>query len=107
MKVAKDRKNLVVAVLLIILAITLVLTGIGILKGNVHHQYPQAMRVYEVGDDHLVFQDANGNNWVVYDDPMDMEKDDIVAVIMDNNGTPIIFDDVVVQWQYSGFYYTK
>lgn len=46
--------------------------------------------------------DFNGNLWEFYG-VEDWQKDDIASLLMDNKGTPEIYDDVIVKSYYDGW----
>lgn len=52
--------------------------------------------------DEVVAMDFNGNEWVFYGCE-DWYVMDICALIMDDNDTPTIYDDIVVDCRYSGW----
>lgn len=68
------------------------------------NKYPDTMVVTEATDEYMVFEDANGNRHFVNEPAEDMEIGDFVSVLMDKNGTDIVYDDTIVDWKYSGFY---
>lgn len=66
--------------------------------------YPQAFIVSatDTAQDALVLIDGTGNEWVWYGIE-DYEVGDIVAAIMDNNSTEIIYDDAIITMRYTGY----
>lgn len=52
--------------------------------------------------DTLELQDFNGEIWIMYGIE-DITEGDIIAAIMDDNNTPIIYDDVIVKIRYCGY----
>ncbi len=68
--------------------------------------YPLCGVVTEVNalKDEVVFTDFNGNEWG-FSGTEDWCKGDIVACIMQDNGTESIYDDEVVQARYCGWVY--
>jgi len=67
--------------------------------------YPTTGIITTVSTEFVVFTDFNGNEWMIEDSPEDWECGDICSVIMDSNGTDIIYDDSVVSTKYSGWIY--
>ena len=67
-------------------------------------QYPQAFVVdlinYE--QDFMVLVDFNGNEWI-WQGIEDFDCGDIVAAIMEERGTPTIYDDEIVMIRYAGY----
>lgn len=64
--------------------------------------YPGLLRITEVQDDVVVGIDANGFEWSFAEVGHDYETGDLCAVIYDDNGTEIIFDDEIVAHRYVG-----
>lgn len=66
--------------------------------------YPQTFVVDLVNheQDFMVLVDFNGNEWI-YDGVEDFNCGDIVATIMEERGTPTIYDDAIVIIQYAGY----
>lgn len=98
--------------------ILLVFIVAGIIGTVELHAEPEYIKEYEeenlyattgivttVATDFIVFTDFNGNEWEVNGDSEDWDCGDIISVIMDNNGTEIIYDDEVVSTKYSGWIY--
>lgn len=67
-------------------------------KGN----YPGLLRVTEVQGDEVTGVDANGFIWSFEAEGNDYEEDDLCAVIYDDMGSEIIFDDEIVAHRYVG-----
>lgn len=67
--------------------------------------YPSCGIVTSVTSTELEWTDFNGNIWVIVGDPEDWLVGDRIAVIMDDNGTPIIYDDECVKTKYCGWEY--
>lgn len=69
-----------------------------------HGIYPQAMRVCEFIEetDEVICVDGNGNLWSYYGIE-DYNINDLVAVIFDDNGTPEIYDDIIIDVRATGF----
>ena len=67
--------------------------------------YPTCGVVTEVTETEMTFTDFMGYSWTIVDDPEDWDVGDRIAVIMSDNGTDIIFDDIVLQTKYCGWVY--
>ena len=51
----------------------------------------------------ITFRDAEGRKWAWYDDNTDRyQRGDFVAVIMYDNGTKSVYDDIIVNARYVG-----
>ncbi len=66
--------------------------------------YPQTFVVGNVDYEHdvLILIDYNENEWECYGIE-DYDIGDIIAAIMDDNGTEIIFDDEIIDLRYAGY----
>lgn len=64
--------------------------------------YPQAFVVGDIEDDTLVLVDSNENEWI-WEGIEDYAIGDIVAAIMDDNDTTIIYDDMIIMIRYAGY----
>ena len=66
--------------------------------------YPQTFFVNDIdhAQDMLILIDFNGNEWL-WSGIEDYEKGDIIAAIMEDNGTEIIYDDTIINIRYSGY----
>ena len=64
--------------------------------------YPISTKVVSIDytTDKVTVEQANGTIWSFYDCD-DWELDDICNMIMDDNGTPEVYDDVIVDYRYS------
>lgn len=65
--------------------------------------YPDAMMVVDVTEDEVVLEAANGNLFSMTSEGEDWEKGDIVAVILNDNGTEVVYDDEIVSAKYAGY----
>ena len=65
--------------------------------------YPKTAVVVDIVDDVLVLEDSVGFTWEM-DGIEDYQRRDVVSLMMFDNGTDIIFDDVIVSAQYSGYH---
>lgn len=65
--------------------------------------YPKAMLVTELDNtnDLVICTDYNGDNWI-FKGIEDWQIGDIVAAIMDSNGTETVYDDIVIDCRYNG-----
>lgn len=70
-----------------------------------HKQYPMTAVVVDTdyAADVVVIEDCNGYLWEFYG-VEDWEIGDVCTCIMDDNGTEKIFDDVIINAQYSGYF---
>ena len=57
----------------------------------------------DCNSDMVTIKDANGNKWQFYS-VEDWEVNDCVSLIMCDNGTPQIFDDIIVITRYNSWY---
>lgn len=66
--------------------------------------YPTTLKAIAITDMQMICETASGIIYTIKDPTDDMEVGDLVAVIMNENGTPnTILDDYVVSWRYSGY----
>ena len=68
--------------------------------------YPSCGTVVEVNRENgrIVVEDFNGNLWA-FEGGEDWLEGDICAMTMSDEGTPSIYDDVVIQARYCGWNY--
>jgi hypothetical protein len=66
--------------------------------------YPQTFVVDSVNHEqnYMVLVDFNGNEWI-WEGVEDFDRGDIVAAIMEERGTPTIYDDEIVKIRYTGY----
>lgn len=66
--------------------------------------YPNVGWVCKLDHEHDIFilEDFGGNLYV-YEGIEDWFLDDIAAMLMDDNGTESIYDDVIVELRYAGY----
>lgn len=66
--------------------------------------YPQTFIVsaIDAAQDALVLIDSTGNEWIWFGIE-DYDVGDVVAAIMDDNGTEIIYDDAIITMRYTGY----
>lgn len=67
-------------------------------------EYPQTFVVDLVNHEqnYMVLVDFNGNEWI-WEGVEDFGCGDIVAAIMEERGTPTIYDDEIVMIRYAGY----
>lgn len=69
--------------------------------------YSQTMAVVDIqtvdDTEEITAMDFNGNEWSWYDDCGDWFVGDLASVTLCNNGTEIIYDDIIVNARYSGW----
>jgi hypothetical protein len=65
--------------------------------------YPTTVIIREIDylNDLVICEDYNGNEWV-FEGIEDWDVNDIVSMIMNDNETELIYDDVIMQIRYSG-----
>lgn len=70
----------------------------------VKNYYPKTavVVVLDYNEDLVVVKDANGQRWC-FEGTEDWAIDDVASLLMNDNGTEIIYDDEIVKAQYSGF----
>lgn len=91
-------KKIVCCVLVLIVCTVLLLTAWNPREKTV--LYPSG-GIVEVIDDTVYITDSTGNVWSFYGSE-DWQTGDYAAMIMDNNGTDTIYDDVILQVCYIG-----
>lgn len=85
-----------------------IVVAIAILMGIVAcasaEEYPQTFVVDLVNreQNYMVLVDFNGNEWI-WEGVEDFDCGDIVAAIMEERGTPTIYDDEIVMIRYAGY----
>lgn len=94
------------AIVVIVLVAALVFGLCGVLMNqllNPANTYAMTCEVVELDreNDLVVCEDFNGNLWEFYGCE-DWQIDDIASLLMDDNGTPTIYDDEIVSAQYNG-----
>lgn len=65
------------------------------------HLYPLTTTVTEIENDTVTVEDSNGNLWS-FDGAEDWEINDSCALIMNDNNTKDICDDVIISTRYQG-----
>lgn len=67
--------------------------------------YPATMKVIDIdeSDDLVTVETATGFTYGFYG-AQDLYNNDLVSLIMDDNGTEVITDDKIVDVQYSGYW---
>ena len=68
--------------------------------------YPSCGMVVEINRENgeVIVKDFNGNLWA-FEGNEDWLEGDICAMIMSDEGTPSIYDDVIIQARYCGWNY--
>ena len=68
------------------------------------HVYPLCGIVIEVNyaEDYIAIEDFTGNVWE-WEGAEDWHEGDIAAMIMEDNGTEIIYDDIIMDIAYNGW----
>ena len=85
--------------LLIFLAVAVIMTAPLTVSAD---YYPSCGIVTEIEGDVVIYTEFNGNMFSFLG-AEDWEMGDIVAVIMDDNGTQIVTDDEIVSVRYCGY----
>lgn len=84
----------------------LLLAAVGIMSTMVStaHIYPLYSVVTEVDkeNDIVTVTDFNGNDWQ-FSGCEDWECGNIASLIMHDNGTPDIYDDIIIKAEYNGW----
>lgn len=104
MKVAKiDKIILFFGVVCAICGLILTISNVSNNKEKEHTQYPLTTIVTEVNyeNNSVSVTDTNGFVWQFFGTE-DWEEGDICSVIMDDNGTETILDDIIVTTRYGG-----
>ncbi|MFQ9785915.1 MAG: hypothetical protein ACLRYF_04710 [Mediterraneibacter faecis] len=68
---------------------------------QISHLYPLTTTVAEIKNDTVTVEDSNGNLWS-FDGAEDWEINDSCALIMNDNNTKDIRDDVIISTRYQG-----
>ena len=105
----KDKLSILAIILYFITAVVIMIYTIVIIacgpsrSTEIDNYYPKAGVVIQVDRDldEIMIEDCIGGIWV-YQGADDWCEGDIAALIMDNNGTPSIYDDKIVKITYSG-----
>ena len=90
----------IVAIIFVILAVSFPIPA----QAASYELYPNCGVVVEVDNvqDLVTFKDFTGNLWTFHG-VEDWYVDDICACIMNDNGTSIIYDDIIVSVRYCGW----
>ena len=96
-------KKFILAIITILLLATLTGCIIDRARESKHRIYPMSGEVIGINreDDIVTFENPNGHKFSFYGCE-DWGEGDKLAVIMDDNGTPTIYDDIVVMAYYQG-----
>ena len=91
--------------LIISLAIVAAFTDLSLAKlynaNQQKHLYPLSTTVTEIKNDTVTVEDTNGNLWS-FNGAEDWEINDTCALIMNDNNTKDICDDVIISTRYQG-----
>lgn len=91
--------------IIIALAIVAAFTDLSLAKlynaNQQKHLYPLSTTVMEINNDTVNVEDSNGNLWS-FNGAEDWEINDTCALIMDDNSTKDIYDDVIISTWYQG-----
>ena len=68
---------------------------------QISHLYPLSTTVTQIENDTVIVEDSNGNLWS-FNGAEDWEINDTCALIMDDNSTKDIRDDVIISTRYQG-----
>lgn len=68
---------------------------------QISHLYPLSTTVTEINNNTVTVEDSNGNLWS-FDGAEDWEINDSCALIMNDNNTKDIRDDVIISTRYQG-----
>lgn len=99
-------KTAIKIILISILCFTLISPGVAeeLPQGIFRHFYPTTVVVRELDriNDILITEDYNGQVWLI-EGIEDYLENDIISLIMYDNETDYIFDDIIIDQQYSGY----
>lgn len=91
--------------IIVALAIIAAFTDLSLAKlynaNRQNHLYPLTTTVTEVNNDTVTVEDSNGNLWS-FNGAEDWEINDSCALIMNDNNTKDIRDDVIISTRYQG-----
>ena len=95
-----------IATIMIVVGFVMVLCGGFIMEKESEPQlYPLTTKVVELDreNDIVICEDFNGFRWQ-FEGCEDWQEGDICSMIMNDNGTPKIFDDEIVSVKYDGYF---
>lgn len=91
--------------IIVALAIVAAFTDLSLAKlynaNQISHLYPLSTTVMEINNDIVTVEDSNGNLWS-FNGAEDWEINDSCALIMNDNNTKDICDDVIISTRYQG-----
>lgn len=91
--------------IIIALAIMAAFTDLSLAKlynaNQISHLYPLSTTVTEINNNTVTVEDSNGNLWS-FNGAEDWQINDSCALIMDDNSTKDIRDDVIISTRYQG-----
>lgn len=81
--------------------VILVVIGIVLMTEAKADVYSTLFKVEKVDriEDVAILVDCTGHEWL-YTEPEDMEEDDFYTAVMDDNGTELVYDDVIISIRY-------
>ena len=94
-------KNFIRTIILTTALFTLM--SLNVLAKEPSNLYAMTTVVTDYQNGILYCEDFNGMVWTIECEQEDWMIGDICAMIMDNNGTDIIYDDIIVTYKYDGF----
>lgn len=99
--------NRIMFVVCMILIVAIAIVGILLSKSKIPNEnqlYPMLAVVVELDevDDAVICTDFNGHDWAFYGIE-DWQVGDYASMIMDDNGTPWVADDIIVSVRYDGW----
>ena len=103
----KSAKIVIVATLVLMVALVACTEQKPIETAKIEfNHYPACGEVVEVNRENgkVVVEDFNGNLWA-FEGTEDWMEGDICAMIMSDEATPEIYDDVIIQVRYCGYNY--
>ena len=68
---------------------------------QISHLYPLSTTITKINNDTVTVEDSNGNLWL-FDGAEDWEINDSCALIINDNNTKDIRDDVIISTRYQG-----
>ena len=94
-------KNFIRTIILTTALFTLM--SLNVLAKEPSNLYAMTTVVTDYQDGILYCEDFNGMVWTIECEQEDWMVGDICAMVMDNNGTDVIYDDIIVTYKYDGF----
>ena len=96
-------KNLKWFIILFVALIVLTILGCSTPKEKETNFYALTAQVIDIDylKDEVICADYDGNIWSFFGSE-DWQINDFVSLLMDNNNTPMIYDDIIMSARYSG-----